>query len=239
VQIERTGLAALRFLVGGADAARVDVPEDPQAAIERALEPVDAYKRLALDNRPELEALRHGIQALEAKVALRKSEFFPTLGLVLGWRYAVTPGRTDIGNWVLSDNYNYNSWYAYLALKYDLDLALDIYKLDEAKAELAALTADQENALDGIQFEVESAYLEVAAARASLDELEKSKRLARGWIAAAVQANAAGLGPAKEVKDALKEYFGIMASIHKLTGEYNVGLTKLDKVTGVLGRPGE
>ena len=58
-------------------------------------------------------------------------------------------------------------------------------------------------------------------------------------IAAAIQADAAGLGPAKEVKDALKEYFGIMASIHKLTGEYNIGLTKLDKVTGVLGEDGE
>jgi outer membrane protein TolC len=235
LQIERTGLSALRFLVGGKDAARVDVPEDPQTMIERELEPVEKYKQTALDNRPELEALRHAIKALDAKVAMRKSEFFPTIGLVLGWRYAVTPGRTDISNWVLTDNYNYNNWYAFLALKYDLDLALDVYRLDEAKAELAALTADQENALEAIVLEVETTYLEVNSARDSLAELEKSKRLTKGWIAAAIQANAAGLGPAKEVKDALKEYFQIMASIHKLTGEYNVGLAKLDKVTGVLG----
>jgi outer membrane protein TolC len=150
----------------------------------------------------------------------------------------VTPGRTDIGNWLLKDSYNYNYFVAALGLKYDLDLALDIYRLDEAKAELAAMAADRENALEGILFEVESTYLDVISTRDSLAELEKSKRLTKGWIAAAVQANAAGLGPAKEVKDALKEYFQIMASIHKLTGEYNVGLAKLDKVTGVLGAPG-
>jgi outer membrane protein TolC len=234
-QIERTGLAALRFLVGGRDAARIDVPEDPQSMIERDVETLDAYKRRALDNRPELKALRHAVKALEAKVAMRRAEFLPSLGLVAEWRYGVTPGRTDIGNWLLKDSYNYNYFVVALALKYDFDLALDIYKLDEAKADLAALAADQENALEAVLLEVEATYVEVTSTRDSLVELEKSKRLAKGWIAAAVQANAAGLGPAKEVKDALKEYFQIMASIHKLTGEYNVGLAKLDKVTGLLG----
>ncbi|MCK9460935.1 MAG: TolC family protein [Proteobacteria bacterium] len=238
-QIERTALAALRFLVGGEDAARVDVPEDPQSLIERELDPLEAYKKRALENRPELEALRHGVKALELKVAMRKAEFLPSLGLVADWRYAATPGRTDIGNWLLKDNYNLNYFVLALALSYDLDLGLDIYKLDEAKAELAALTADQENALEAIVLDVENTYVEVTSARDSLAELEKSKRLAKGWIAAAVQSNAAGLGPAKEVKDALKEYFQIMASIHQLTGEYNVGLAKLDKVTGTLGEARE
>jgi len=235
LQIERTALAALRFLVGGRDAARVDIPEDPQTMIERSLEPLDAYKQRALENRPELEALRHAVKALEAKVAMRKAEFLPSLGLVADWRYGVTPGRTDIGNWLLKDSYNYNYFVVALALSYDLDVGLDIYKLEEAKAELAALTADQGNALEAIVLEVETTYVEVSSTRDSLMELEKSKRLAKGWIAAAVQSHAAGLGPAKEVKDALKEYFQIMASIHKLTGEYNVGLAKLDKVAGVLG----
>jgi outer membrane protein TolC len=235
IQIERTALAALRYLVGGDDAARVDVPEDPQALVERELEPLESYEKLALENRPELAALRHSVKALEAKVALRKSEFFPTIGLVLGWKYAVTPGRTDIKTWVLNDDYNSNNWYAVLALKYDLDLALDIYKLAEAKADLAALTSDQQNALQAIDLEVETTYQKLVTTRDSLRELERSRRLTRGWIAAAVQANEAGLGPAKEIKDALKEYFQIMASIHQLTGQYNAGLAELDKVSGVLG----
>jgi len=234
-QIETTGLSALRYLVGGEDASRVDVPEDPQTLFERDLAPLEAFERRALENRPELESLRHALEALDAKVALRKSEFFPTLGLVLGWKYAVTPGRTDISNWVLSDGYNTNGWYAYLGLKYDLDLGLDIYKLDEAKAELAALSADQENALDAIRLEVQTTYQKVSSTRESLRELEKSKRLTRGWIASAIQANEAGLGPAKEIKDALKEYFGIMAQIHQLTGQYNAGLAELDKAAGTLG----
>ena len=58
----------------------------------------------------------------------------------------------------------------------------------------------------------------------------------KGWLAAAVQSHAAGLGGSKEVKDALKEYFQIMAQVHRMIGEYNAGLARLDKATGVMDK---
>lgn len=235
-QIERTALAALRFLVGGEDSRRVDIPEDPQEQIARALDSLEIYQGKALEHRPEVEALRHALSAMESKVSMRKSEFWPTIALVLGWRFARTPGRTDIGNWVLKDNYNSGSYMPYfaLALSYDLDWGLDKYALDQARAELATLSDQEEQAVEGILLEVETTYIEVTSARDSLVALEKSKRLAKGWLAAAVQSHATGLGGSKEVKDALKEYFKIMAQIHQYIGEFNAGLAKLDKVTGAI-----
>ena len=64
------------------------------------------YKDAALDNRPELAALRHAIRATEAKVSLRKAEFLPDLAVMGNFFYSLTPGRDDITNWVLVDNYN-------------------------------------------------------------------------------------------------------------------------------------
>ena len=232
--IERTALAALRYLVGGPDAQRIDVPDEPQAVVQRDLAPLEAYLDAALQHRPELEAIRHAVHALEANVDLKRAGFWPDLALVLSFRYGVTPGRTDINNWALKDNYNYGSWVPTfaLALEYDLDFGLDIYELDQAKAELAAAVADQQRALDAILLEVREAYLDVESKRASIEMLEKSKRLIRGWIAAVMQGNAAGLNPSKDVKDALKEYFRVMAQMHQMVGEYNAGLAKLDRVTG-------
>ncbi len=233
-QIEQTGLAALRFLVGGVDKGRVDIPEDPQMLIERKLDRLEDYQGKALEKRPELKALRHALKAMESKVALRRSEFWPDIALLISFRWVRTPGRTDIDNWVLKDSYNYGGYMPALALgmNYNLDLGLDVHRLSQAKAELAALTADQQFALEGIMLEVEKTYIQVATARDSLSTLKKSKRLTKGWLAAAVQSHAAGIGAAKEVKDALKEYFKIMASIHRSVGEFNAGLAALDKVTG-------
>ena len=233
-QIEQIGLAALRFLVGGADKGRIDIPEDPQVLIESKLDSLEDYQGKALENRPELKALRHALKAMESKVALRRSEFWPDIALLISFRWVRTPGRTDIDNWVLKDSYNYGGYMPAVALgmNYNLDLGMDIHRLDQAKAELAALTSDQQFALEGIMLEVEKTYIQVATARDSLNTLEKSKRLTKGWLAAAVQSHAAGIGAAKEVKDALKEYFKIMASTHRSIGEFNAGLAALDKVTG-------
>jgi outer membrane protein TolC len=240
-QIEQTALAALRFLVGGPDAERIEVPDEPQTRVERELEPLAEYLDRALQQRPELGAIRHAVKALEAKVEMRRSDFWPDLLLVLSWRYGWTPGRTDISNWMLNDNYNYGGGVptAALALRYNLDWGLDIYRLDEAKAELSAAVADQQRALDAILLEVRTTYIKVAGTRESIDKLGRSKTLVKGWIAAVAQGHAAGLNSSKDVKDALKEYFTIMAQMHALVGEYNAGLVALDRATGGFRQPAQ
>ncbi len=234
-KIEQTALAALRFLAGGPDADRIDVPDVPQQRVESDLGPLEEYLDRALHNRPELKAIKRAVKALESKVDLRRAQFWPDLAIVLSLRYGYTPGRTDVRNWVLEDNYNYGNWIpgVALSLKYDLDWGLDIYQLDEAKADLSALVAERQEALDAVLLEVRTTYLEVASSRDSIEDLEKSKRLVKGWIAAVTQGHAAGLNSSKDVKDALKEYFKVMAEMHQSIGEYNAGLAELDRATGV------
>jgi outer membrane protein TolC len=233
LEIERLGLSALRFLVGGADKDRVDTVDKPQERDSREIDKLEKYKDQALQNRPELKALHHAINATEAKVRLRRSEFYPDLVLVGGFRYGWAPGRTDISNWVLSDAYNYGPGFGIgLALEYKLDLGLDYYRLKEAKSTLTALTLDQKSALDGIMLEVEKVYYHAISTRDSLLAIERSRRLVKGWIAAVTQNHATGLATAKEVKDALAEYFKVMASVHTLTSEYNIAIANLDRTTG-------
>ncbi|MCP4599653.1 MAG: TolC family protein [Proteobacteria bacterium] len=234
-EIEHVGLSALHFLVGGDDRERVDIVDKPQERTKEEIESLENYKQSAIEHRPELKALKHAVKAMEAKVDMRRADFWPDLLLVGGFTYGWTPGRTDLdGAWVLKDNYNYGPGFGFgLALSYKLDIGLDIYRLKEARAELAALTADQKAALDGVMLEVDKAYHQTVAARDALAAMEKSRRLVKGWISAVMQNHAAGLGSAKEVKDALAEYFKVMASIHKLTHDYNVRMAEIQRVTGV------
>ncbi len=233
VEIERVGLAALRMLVGGGDREKIDIEDKPLERDPEELAPLDSYKDSALSLRPELKALNHAVRAMEAKVSLRKAEFWPDFFIKGGMALGRTPGRTDISNWVLRDNDNYGpGWGVGVGLRYTFDIGLDIFKLKQAKAELAALTTDQRAALDGIMLEVEKTYHHVAATRDALAALNESKRLVKGWISAVLQNHAIGLADAKDVKDALKEYFKVMASLHKTTHDYNVGMAELGRVTG-------
>ncbi len=236
VQIERVGLAALRFLVGGGKRQQIDIVDEPQQRTAQELDELNKYKKTAIAHRPEIKALRYAIKALEAKVELRRAEFWPNLLVVGGAGKAWTPGRPKLNNWALRDNYNYGWGFFFgLALDYPLDFGLDRYRLDESKAELAALTVDQKAALEGILLEVEEIYHRVAAARDGLAALARSRRLVKGWIAAELQNQATGLSSAKDVKDAIKESFQVLASIHRLTHDYNVGMAELKRATGVIG----
>jgi outer membrane protein TolC len=233
IEIEHVALAGLRFLVGGEDRHQVDVLDVPQIRVDTDLGSLSEYKSMAIDNRPELESLRYAVKALESKVKFRKSEFMPDLVGILGFRYGWAPGRADIDFWYLNDRFNFGpTLYFGLSLDYKLDIGLDIYKLREAKAELAALTYDQKEALEGILLQVEKVYYNVSAAAQALTASQKSRRLVKGWISATVQNHATGLASAREVKDSLTEYFKVMASLHKLTNDYNVGMAELARVTG-------
>lgn len=237
IEIERVGLAGLRFLVGGDDRHRIDVLDVPQSRVDQELEPLTKYKNDALDHRPELQSLRLAIKAMENKVKYRVAEFMPDLVGLVGFRYGFAPGRPDVDFWYLNDRFNVGpSLFFGVSLDYKLDIGLDIYKLKEAKAELAALTIDQEEALEGIMMQVEKVYHNVSASADALAASQKSRRLVKGWISATVQNHATGLASAKEVKDALTEYFKVMAAIHKLTNDYNVGMAELARVTGTIER---
>lgn len=252
ILIEQQGLAALNFLVNLDGKRRVDIPETPQKIVDGDLKTLKDYKQAAIDNRPELRALRHAVNAYEAKVKIQRSNFVPDLAFVISLRGGYTPGvriqqntnpdRTTAPQYeetnapfVYENSYNYGSFVPGMALvmSYPLDFGKNSNNLKQVKAELTALVLDKKWAINGIMLEVETAYIDVTSTKASIDALQRSKRLARGWMLAAVQNNATGIGKSKEVKDALKEYFGIMAQIHQKIATYNIAIAKLDQATGV------
>lgn len=242
IQIEQSALSGLRFLVGEVKGRPIDVPDIPQEPMGIELMPLDDYKKTAVEHRPEFEALRHAVKALEEKVKFQKSSLAPDLGFGFSFRFGYTPGvkvkkdsSSDSGTPFIFDNdYNYGSIFPGMGLvaKFPLDFGVSIHKIKEAKAELRALTADKKYAMEGILLEVETAYIEATSLGEAIAALKKSKRLARGWLNAAAQNQAVGVGSAGDLKDALKEYFAIMAEYHQKVSEYNIAFAKLDKAVG-------
>ncbi len=239
IQIEKTALAGLNFLVGAEENRRADIADTPQEPLDIQLKDLEDYKKNAVAHRPEFEALRQGIKALENKLKIQKSEFAPDFALTFSFRKGYTPGVKIEGNggetpFILNNGYNYGSVVPgiFLVGKLPLDFGVTIHKIREAKAELAAVLADRKYAMEGILLEVETSYIDVTTLHEAIGALARSKRLAKGWLNAAAQNQAVGVGSSNDLKDALKEYFGIMAEYHQKVSEYNIAVAKLDQAVG-------
>ncbi len=239
LQIEKTALAGLNFLVGTDNNRRIDIADTPQEPIDIKLKPLDDYKKTAVESRPEFEALRKGIKALENKLKIYKSDFAPDFALTFSFRKGYTPGvEMDYNNgstpFIFSNSYNYGSIVPGLFLvgKMPLNFGVKVHKVREAKAEIQALASDEKYAMEGILLEVETSYIEAESLQEAVKALDKSKRLAKGWLNAAVQNQTVGVGSSNDLKDALKEFFGIVAEYHLRISELNTAVAKLEKAVG-------
>ena len=189
---------------------------------------LDTYKENAVKHRPEFEALRHGVAALAEKIKFRKSELAPDFAFAFSFRAGYTPGVEVRGN----DDYGSIVPGMALVARWPLDFGVKVHQIREAKAELQAMIADKKYAMEGILLEVETAYIEAETLDKTIAALGKSKRLAKGWLNAAAQNQAVGVGSSNDIKDALKEFFGIMAEYHQKISEFNIAVAKLDKAVG-------
>ena len=239
LQIEQTALAGLNFLVGSTDGRRMDVADTPQEPLHVTLKPLEEYKEKAVEYRPEFEALRQGIRALENKVKIQKAGFAPEFAIKFSLRKGYTPGVEMEYNdgatpFIFNNSYNYGSIIpgVFLVGRIPLDIGVTIHEIREAEAELRALTSDRKYAMEGILLEVETAYINAETLQGAVTALDKSKRLAKGWLNAAAQNQAVGVGSSDDLKDALKEYFGIMAEYHQKISELNIAIANLDKAVG-------
>ncbi len=248
IQIESQGLQSLQFLVQSKNGGHINLEDKPQELVDSTLKPVEDYVQQAIEHRPELDALRHGIKAYKAKIKFERSNLIPDLKFVISMSWGYTPGvdfRQNTGTaanpdyvhdvpYLYQNRYNYNTVAPGMALvmNYPLDFGVDAHKIKKAKADLQAMVLDNKYALKGIILQVQNAYSDIKSIKKQITALSKAKKLARGWMAAAIQNQAAGLGSSKDVKDALKEYFGIMAQILQKITMYNIDIANLDKITG-------
>ncbi|MBN2801856.1 MAG: TolC family protein, partial [Deltaproteobacteria bacterium] len=209
-QIETSALNALQFLVQAKQGEFVDIEDIPQTLVDSSIKNLEDYVQLAIDNRPELEALRHGIKAYKAKIKFEKSNLIPDLQFVISMRWGYTPGvdfRQNIGTeanpeyvhevpYLYQNKYNYSSVAPGIGLvmNYPLDFGLDAHKIKRAKADLKAMMMDNTYAMKGIILQVQNVYANIDSLKKQITALENAKKLAKGWMAAAIQNQATGIG---------------------------------------------
>jgi len=214
-------------------------PAQPIELAETALEPrvydtasLEQYLAEARQLRPEFTQAREGVKAFERLVDAAKADYYPTFFLGVFGSLAEATNRDRVRNPFIDDRLKDDVVAPVLGLQWKFNLGITAGKVDEAQAELGKIQQKHALAEQGIPFQVRQAYLEAQQHQANIEATRKGFRSGRQWLVAAVSNFDLGVGPGKDVADAVVAYAKLRVEYFQAVYNYNLGLAKLDHAAG-------
>jgi TolC family type I secretion outer membrane protein len=186
-----------------------------EVSLEEALQ--NAYK-----NRPDLLSTLKKKEGLEKTIDLNKKGYLPVLSGNAAYGY--------IGNDLVMDK----GWNVGVTLTFPLFTGFSTkYQIDEAKANLDVLKANEDFLLQKVSLEIESAYLllkeaaeRILAGKIVVKQAEETVELAKGRYAA-------GVGSSIEITDAMITLNNAKMTYITALSDYSVAQANLEKAMGV------
>ncbi len=211
------------------DFLTVDEPVPMTPMVELDLE---AAVVAALDNRPELAALRTGIRAREAEEEARFRKFFPDFVFFAEFEYAYSNVADDM-TFPYYDPFNTLGFGAGLAMRFDLNIGAKLGELKKTRAQKSALQVELDGAETSIRLEVEKLFMEMQDAKSMIAVLENALKSARGWVIAKLDLFENGMATLQEVVDGLTQFFLAQLAYYQAVYDFNLAVAMLERATGV------
>ncbi len=217
---------------------RFDVPVQPAehnlAPIATRLGDLNHLVARALDQRPELRALREGQEAHMRLAAAEAAGAFPDV-LAYGFvSAAYTPGRQWVQTRYVFDPLGHFVPGLVIGLRWSFTGDMPHQRADEQRAEADRLASLRRFAVSGIPAEVRRAYDDVVRARADLTSAASAVRTSKRWAVRTSADFGVGLGDSRSVADSLQAYVGARTAQLEAIYHLNVGLAELSRAMGTL-----
>jgi outer membrane protein len=197
--------------------------DEPSAAVPGEAGALDPLLAAAVAARPEIVSLARARQAQEATIAGLRGGYAPSLSATAGATEAGTRLDQLVPNWVLG-----------VILTWPLlQGGLTVGQVHEARADLAALEAQDQALRLQVRVEVEQAQLSVRAAQAGGVAADEAVTSARELLRLAEGRYTGGLGNVIELGDAQVAFTGAQAQA--VQARYNLALARA-QLLGALGR---
>lgn len=224
---------------------------DPNALLE-----LEAYQRIAMEQRPELILLNKAITARQLQVELERTKFLPDIFFAvdysIGLSTEVAPPQTgtisdedalialnrDASNPLTFDveplfnPYDFSRLRFALGLRLKLEPGRQIYQYRQAQARLAETRALREAARGGIGLQIEKLWSEANANRSKIEARQRALDAAEAWLRQQAIAFESGGGDLQDFLTPLAAYFDARAKILEAHYNYQVSLAKLVRQVG-------
>lgn len=216
----RLAAVALNNAMGLPEAAEYRIAEEPPPPPLADLSLEEAIRR-AYERRPDLRSLGLRRKALSEAIELARLGYYPLLSGSAGYGWGGDGFPLDRG-WSVGAQLSIPIFSGYLTR----------YQVEEARANLEALLADEANLRQTIHQEVKQAWLvmeeagqRIEAARLAVRQAEENLELAEGRYNA-------GVGSPIEVTDALAALSSAKTSLSAALYDHRVARASLEKAMG-------
>ncbi len=235
-KIESVALATLWMIAGDAAPPGFDIAErslEPDN-VAGGLKPVDHYRDLGLQARPEAKMAAGLVDLRKAGEKFARSQFLPDLGVVVSAQVAYTPrADPEMRTLYYNDRFNYSRLIVALALNWTLDFHNQAFNLKKVRAERREAEAQREAANLLLALEVERAYRDLLEAEQGMRLTAGAVRKAKQLVVDQQLKSTVGGGNFTDLERALTRWaewrFKHFESIHA----QNVAMATLSRAVGV------
>lgn len=240
LQGRQFALAAIGLLANaGPDDAVTVVEEDLELDEDVPVPSLEQALARAEQSRPEFTAITAGIAAREQEVFIRERSYYPDLGLAGFYDVRFTTSATRQRSPFAFDPYNDRTAGLGLVMRGTFDIPIKDAQLEQARAELDKLRAQEKQIRAGIRLEVSKVHGELVAAWSRARSFGEAERSARRWVTAAFTAFDLGTGDTRDLVDAFTAYAQASGDKGKSWHDVRVGMAALARVTGAPLAPSE
>jgi outer membrane protein len=226
-------LEALRFLTGieglGTDRPLKEMDLEAPAF---HLEPPDEYLGKARKLRPELKQLCAAVDAASAAVDIHKANFYPDFFITGYVKGSYSPAHDYIENSLLNSGYTYYDHGLTLGMRITLDIPQKMARLDEARANLRRIQAQERQAAEAVGLEIKKRLEDLQSTRENLKVLKKGRRAAKAWMRANFMSYGVGISNTKDLLDSLAADAKARMELYKAHHDVLVAQDRLKAAVG-------
>lgn len=228
---EALALSALKARMGMPVDARIEIGTERLVIIDTEIPPIETYIEDARHKRPEFHQIAEGLKARSALVEAAKANYYPDifLGGLFSWAYA--DGRDRIHNPYINDHFNHLNAGVALGARWKLDFGITGAKVAGESAQYNRLLSTRDFADINIPLQVKKYYLDMIEGKNSATATRGAYLNAKKWAVTAIANFDFGLGPAKDIFEALQAYSTMRADFFKSVYNYRVAAANLDYAT--------
>lgn len=229
---EKLALSALKTRLGMTQDAPLEIGSERLVMVEVVVPEFEAFVEKARERRPEYKQVREGLKARAALVEAAKAQYYPDifLGGLFSWAYA--DDRDRVKNPYVNDQFKHMNGGVALGARWKLDFGITAAKVAGEQAQYNRLLSTKEYADANIPLQIKKFYLELKEAENSVKATQSAYTNAKKWAVTSVANFDFGVGPAKEIFEALQMYAQMRGAYFQSIYNYRIARSNLDYATG-------
>lgn len=228
---EALALAALKARLGLPPDAELITATERLTLVDDDIPPLNDFVKNAQNRRPELYQISEGLKARSALIEASKANYYPDifLGGLFSWAYAEE--RDKIQNPYITDPLQHLYAGVALGARWKLDFGITGAKVSAEQAQYNRLLSTREYANINIPLQIKKYYLDLVEAKNSTKATRSAYLNAKKWTVTAVANFDFGMGPAKDIFEALQVYSTTRQDFFRAIYNYHIASANLDYAT--------